>query len=418
MNSTPQIAIIADDLTGAADTGACFAGLGLVTSVALAPDSLPTCDVLVLSTESRHLTREQAVAHVRSATARIGNATWIYKKIDSTLRGHIAPELAVLMDVLNEDRALVAPAFPAEGRTTVLGCQRIAGIPIEQTSFGKEVSYSDLYTTLSRGLPDRIVRLIPLQVVQRSHPSLEEILELSGPAVFIADAETDVDLTTIAYAAVNARVRVLCGSAGLARALTKIIAFAPEAHPAPIPLWCDGPIVVVAGSRHESTIRQVEFAQKHGAVVLVPELSFLDENSEDAKAALIDRTTHSLADGRDLILTTIGLGECKLGSQFVVDQLARVIGIVIKTSRLGGLVLTGGDVAATICNALSANVLWLHGEVQPGIAWGTLTGDESSTLPIVTKAGGFGSDFALWSAITFLHSLHSGLKLYDMMSSV
>jgi uncharacterized protein YgbK (DUF1537 family) len=406
MNATPQIAIIADDLTGAADTGACFAGLGLVTSVALAPDSLPTCDVLVLSTESRHLTREQAVAHVQSATARVGNATWVYKKIDSTLRGHIAAELAATMDVLNEDRALVAPAFPAEGRTTVLGCQRIAGIPIEQTSFGKEVSCSDLYTTLSRGLPNKVVQLIPLEVVRRSHPSLEETLELRRPGVFIADAETDVDLTKIARAAMNARVRLLCGSAGLARAIARIIAFVPDVHPAPIPICCDGPIMVVAGSRHEITIRQVEFAQKHGAVVLVPEPSFLDDNNEVAKAALIDRATQTLADGRDLILTTIGLPECQLGSQFVADQLARAVGIVVKTTRLGGLVLTGGDLATAVCNALGANVLWLHGEVQPGIAWGTLTGNEFSALPIVTKAGGFGADPALWSATTFLRGLH------------
>jgi uncharacterized protein YgbK (DUF1537 family) len=176
--------------------------------------------------------------------------------------------------------------------------------------------------------------------------------------------------------------------------------------------------VAVAGSRHESTIRQVEFAQKHGAVVLVPEPSFLDENSEGAKAALIDRATHSLADGRDLILTTIGLRECKLGSQFVADQLARVMSIVVKTNRLGGLVLTGGDVATAVCNALGANILWLHGETQPGIAWWTLMGDEFAALPVVTKAGGFGGDLALWSATTFLHGLHSGLKLYDMMPSV
>ncbi len=35
--------------------------------------------------------------------------------------------------------------------------------------------------------------------------------------------------------------------------------------------------------------------------------------------------------------------------------------------------------------------LWLHGELQPGIPWGTW-GSIADGMPIVTKAGGFGDD--------------------------
>ena len=50
----PQILIIADDLTGAADSGAAFANAGWLTLVILDPTTqTPEGDVLVVSTESR-----------------------------------------------------------------------------------------------------------------------------------------------------------------------------------------------------------------------------------------------------------------------------------------------------------------------------------------------------------------------------
>src|SRR5205814_4669044 len=52
---------------------------------------------------------------------------WVYKKIDSMLRGHPRAELLALMAALGESRGVVAPAFPAEGRTTRDGRQYIAG---------------------------------------------------------------------------------------------------------------------------------------------------------------------------------------------------------------------------------------------------------------------------------------------------
>ena len=132
----PQIAIIADDLTGAADTGARFAQAGLVTIVALSPEaSCPESDVRAISTESRHLAQDQAVTMARLAAERVRVAcqpdevAWAYKKIDSTLRGHPGLELAAVMEVLDLERVLVAPAFPAQGRTTVGGQQLVDGTP-------------------------------------------------------------------------------------------------------------------------------------------------------------------------------------------------------------------------------------------------------------------------------------------------
>ncbi len=101
---------------GPADRGPAVAGRASV---------LPPADVVVLTSESRALPPMRPSRRTRRCATRIG--AWcqgdasvrVYKKIDSTLRGHPAIELEVLMDTLGAGAALVAPAFPAQGRTTV-----------------------------------------------------------------------------------------------------------------------------------------------------------------------------------------------------------------------------------------------------------------------------------------------------------
>ncbi len=98
-----RIAIIADDLTGASDTGVQLARRGLHTIVALDPHqpaSVPDCDVLVVDTDSRALTGPEAYATVARAVRKVMTAGYqpVYKKLDSTLRGNIGAELDAVMD--------------------------------------------------------------------------------------------------------------------------------------------------------------------------------------------------------------------------------------------------------------------------------------------------------------------------------
>ena len=81
----PQLAIVADDLTGAADTSACFANAGLGTVIRLSGATVPNADVLAVSTESRDLDSAAAAKTVRSALIGIAGGQgdagprWVYK---------------------------------------------------------------------------------------------------------------------------------------------------------------------------------------------------------------------------------------------------------------------------------------------------------------------------------------------------
>jgi uncharacterized protein YgbK (DUF1537 family) len=57
-------------------------------------------------------------------------------------------------------------------------------------------------------------------------------------------------------------------------------------------------------------------------------------------------------------------------------------------SRIGALVLTGGETARAVLQALGIRALWLASEVEPGVPLSVALA--SRPIPIITKAGAFG----------------------------
>src|ERR671920_1591119 len=86
------IAIIADDLTGAADTGVQFVHAGYRTAVFFRATEVLTddLDAVVFDTDSRAMPAGFAARRVVDATHAARGARIVYKKLDSTLRGNIA----------------------------------------------------------------------------------------------------------------------------------------------------------------------------------------------------------------------------------------------------------------------------------------------------------------------------------------
>src|SRR4051795_5587820 len=143
MSAPPfMVGVVADDLTGAADGGVQLARAGYRTAVAfhgapIARDG-SGLDALVLDTDSRALATDSARARVRDAARAVAAAPIVLKKIDSTLRGHVGAEVAAALEASGRRVAIVAPAFPAAGRTTEGGVQRLDGEPVHRTRFAHD----------------------------------------------------------------------------------------------------------------------------------------------------------------------------------------------------------------------------------------------------------------------------------------
>lgn len=122
--------IVADDLTRATDTGHEFAGRGLRTLVstldASTADADTRTDVRVVDTDSRYAASSDAAARVERVISE-KDAAFVYKKVDSTLRGNLVAEVDAALEATGADVTLVAPASPRNGRTTVEGYHLVGG---------------------------------------------------------------------------------------------------------------------------------------------------------------------------------------------------------------------------------------------------------------------------------------------------
>jgi uncharacterized protein YgbK (DUF1537 family) len=151
-----MIVVVADDFTGAAEV----AGLGLMHGLSVELDiegvSSSGADLLVIATDTRSKMPEEAVVEIQSLSQKIvqQNPGWIYKKIDSVLRGHIIEETQSMLDSLGMRRAIIVPANPALGRVIINGTYYIDDKPLQSTSFSEDpefkISTSSVAELLSR----------------------------------------------------------------------------------------------------------------------------------------------------------------------------------------------------------------------------------------------------------------------------
>ena len=279
MNTSNYIGIIADDLTGANDTSLQFFVQGCKTQVAFGEEitineNLKT-EVFALSTESRNVEPQVAVERVKKAAENIFkeyNFEYVYKKIDSVLRGNVAHEIITMVNSLEYDAAIIFPAFPNEGRTTIGGYQLLKGLPIQRTEFSRDpsspITESNIVNLVKNQLGDDskdIVDLISLDIVMKgAGPILTKLNELisNGKKIIVADAVYTTDLEQIALALTKSQYKILpCGSAGAGQALSKIW------HPNngeindPTPELPNLPKLVVSGSATELTAAQIKKLQ-------------------------------------------------------------------------------------------------------------------------------------------------------------
>ncbi|MDR9889388.1 D-threonate kinase [Pseudenterobacter timonensis] len=421
-----KMIVIADDFTGSNDTGVQLAKKGARTEVMLTPEQKPSrrADVLVINTESRALPAAQAAKAVDQALA-----PWcegeelplVYKKIDSTFRGNVGAEVTAAMRTANRRLAVIAAAIPAAGRTTRNGLCLVNGTPLLETEFA-----SDPKTPI---LSSRIAELIALQSDIPVHEvSLDDVRrgQLSAllsafateeECMVVVDAVEDRDLSLIAQAICEQEtLTLLVGAAGLANALP-VRMFMQEKQ--------ELPVLVVAGSMSEATRRQVEKAlcQARASVVDIDASRLASAQAEQEMAAVVEqacallsrqqhtilRTSRSADDRQmiDALCTEAGVSRQQLG-EMLSQRLGTITLRIIEQARIGGLFLTGGDIATAVASALGAEGYRIQSEVAPCIPCGTFVNSEIDDLPVITKAGGFGSDSTLCDALYFIEEMYSG----------
>lgn len=390
------IAIVADDLTGAGDTAVQFVRAGWSTrlSVEGAEEALaagaPDAEVLAVTTQSRAMSDADAARVVQDNVARLraAGAQRLYKKVDSTLRGAFKAEIEAARVAWREDAiAVICPAFPATGRTVEAGVLTVNGKPVTETSAATDpvtpVTESHIPTLLGCG-----------HVAAEAGESAQSLAARIAKAghVVVVDARNDDDLELLARAIAELGERVMpVGAGGLAVPLARVWAGADQRSP----------VIVVVTSQHSAARGQAEALRAAGATVWLPTLAQLADAAQwEAWAApLVEGLAKSDSDAQTLLLLAPEGRRDDLDSDTVAERLGTLAARLVTETGAAGVVATGGDGARQTLLALAANGIALVDEVMGGVPLGTMTGGKAAGLPVVTKAGGFGTEDVLVRAV-------------------
>lgn len=412
------VGIVADDLTGANDTALQFHLKGANTQILLDEDSAPinlkTTQTWAISTETRNIEPDEAFEKTKSAANFIKeqiNPDYYYKKIDSTVRGHIAVEVLAMIVALGFDAAVIVPAFPLEGRVTVGGYHLMRGVPIERTEMARDphspIFESHLPTLLKSQLSDEnkeLVASVELKTVMKgAGPILMQLKELisAGKKIIVMDAVSTVDIEQIVLAIGKSEYNILpAGTAATAQVLSDL--WLPDLNPQHFAkTFPELPKLVVSGSATQITSNQISRLEESDDFenVLVIHLDMktvLAGVSEE----LVERVVTNLGSNNvvvvhtsDLIRDFDGFSEDSLNAELtksgmanrVTDFLAELTKQVVARKDVI-LITLGGETSYKCCEAIGANQLQLIDEVAPAIA---LSMDHNARW-IVTKSGNLG----------------------------
>ncbi|SDM19137.1 Uncharacterized conserved protein YgbK, DUF1537 family [Catalinimonas alkaloidigena] len=390
-----MIAVIADDFTGAAELGGLGLRHGLRVEVSTEVPTATEAELLVVATDTRSTHQAAAVQRMRDVTAALQalQPHWMYKKVDSVLRGHVLAELAAHLDVLGLQRALLVPANPHLGRTIRDGHYFLHGTPLHQTSFAHDPEFA---ITSSRVL-DRIGthETHPVQVGRPTEP-------LPASSITLGEAEHLQDLTTWAQRADPHTLTA--GASGFFAALLKhrspsVSLSLPEPPP------FQRPALYVCGSTFHQSRERVRQERAHGGPVSYMPAAVVRQEA-DAPEAL-----QSWADEIVRLLRTHDYALVAIDPQTTEgvtvkaadlrDRMARSLAHVVQQVPVPELFLEGGSTASALLQRLGLRRFHPVHELAPGVI--RMRADGPLARYLTLKPGSYAWPDAVWHVPKPIH---------------
>lgn len=391
--------IIADDFTGANDTGVQLSRKGFPTGVVFCYPEKPNPGIsYVLDSESRGLTGEEAYQKVSKDIKNIdfSDFRYVIKKVDSTLRGNVPEEIRAVDEAYQSELVLFMPALPDLGRTTVKRIHMLGGVPVTQTEIARDpkkpVVLDDIRAILET-VYEEPVEHIDIASIESGQ------IDLTRARVYSADAETNAHMQAVIRAAAETGKRVLyVGTAAMA---DNLLALECPARPA----------MGLIASVSAVTNAQVKYAEAAGArLISVPVYELFDD--EKKADVYVTQALEALCQGTDtLVLSSASYDRSELDrtveegvkrgmireevsvwTQYIMGYIGNE---VLKQAEVAGLFLTGGDTAIGFFHTAGAIGSRILGEVAVGIPLMRLIGGHFDGMKVITKAGAFGKEDAI-----------------------
>ncbi|MCO5092492.1 3-oxo-tetronate kinase [Bosea sp. (in: a-proteobacteria)] len=418
------LGVIADDMTGATDVALMLSRAGMRTvQVIGAPSAgagLPEADAVVVALKSRTNPVVEAVADSLAACEALlkGGARQILFKycstFDSTAEGNIGPVANALMERLGAKRAIICPAFPANGRSIYQGCLFVGALPLHESPMKDHpltpMRDSNLMRLMSAqaktgvGLVDYATVLAGPEAVKARLATLEA----DGVRYAVTDAVTDEDLMTLGRA-VSGDVLVTGGS-GIAMGLPRNFRSAgllPERAGPPAFTAPPGRAGILSGSCSTATRGQIEAALAAGYPALKLDPLALAEGRQDAAglaawalAQPADRPflVYSSSDPAEVSAVQERLGRERAGS--LVEHTFAELARRLAEGGVTRLLVAGGETSGAAVLGLAIRTLEIGCEIDPGVPWTRVV--DGPRMVVALKSGNFGAPDFFVKAWTLL----------------
>ena len=401
----PKLLIIADDITGALDTGVQFAQIGASVKVFVYERGNSSyfeqeVDVLVFDTETRHEKRDEAYKILWEITkkAQKYRIQYIYKKTDSVLRGNIGSELSAVIEANEKYNELMfVPAFPKMNRITVDGVQLVDGIEVAESSFGK-----DPFDPVKKSYIPDIIGIQSSICVLTEKQYTKDIIKENKKKIVVYDGITEKQIKEIGKKLfLQDKLHVMAGCAGFAAYLPQRLGFEkkitekPSLKPA---------FLVICGSMNPTTVKQI----RHGKEVGFKRIQLTSEQKYDWKYCkseqgeeqlriwinLLKENERCILDcNEETVEEPDFQAENVQKTKDIGEKVAKSIGCMLKALMEAGMdstiMITGGDTLMGFLKNVSVSEITPLIEILPGVVLSTyLIGEKK--YQIISKSGGFG----------------------------
>ena len=372
--------------------------------------------MLVVDTETRETDAAAARARLRQVLQALplSDDDMIYKKVDSTLRGNVGAELDECLHVLKKDVCLFTPSFPQNKRITVEGYLIVQDQPLGLSEYYAgsldpgEASYIPSLLQQDTALP--IARINLNDVAQGEEVIARKIHALieQKKKILVIDAMNDQQLREILQSSFHLQSTILyAGSAGLANAISENCNGKHATAASPNRMLES--VMIVCGSMRSIAQRQIEFLKNRVALCEISldverlvgmrdaylQHILADVREESPHIVLYPDPAFTDAQATEALLSRYNLTFRSLGVA-IRDFLAELAMRICEALPINNLILTGGDTAIGVCELLGIHQLTIVEELLPGIPLSLGRTEKQDALNIVTKAGGFGEEDALY----------------------
>lgn len=383
--------IIADDFTGSCDAGVSMAKNGIEVHVVSDPNKMIAGKSYVIDTESRNIDAEQSrqAVTIAAKAAKELDFDYYYKKVDSTLRGHIRTEISAITDVLDIDLIVFNSACPDAARTVADGNLYFNGIILCETEIALDPFFLCTESNLAKIIApcvDGSVQSFDLKSIRSGQ------IAWDGSKAITFDTETNDDIDRIVEYVLTLGKKVLfVGSAGMANSLIKIVN-----RP--------NPALALVGSISDTSRAQVRFAEEKGAQVVKLDMCGLMKDGSPER--FISQALDSLKSGYDTVvcsaydyrdyLDTVKvaqeLGMTKEQSSKRTQAILGEVGTAIVSQfAVSGVFLTGGDTAISFIGQADSDSCEILSEPLPIIPQIRLDSGMFAGLNCIAKGGSIGT---------------------------